>query len=137
MSNTIQRVDYFYTTAKDQPGEAYRLLAQLADLGINLLAFNAVPVGPNSTQLTLFPEESWLLTDAADKTGLRLDGPHHAILIQGDDKLGALAEVHQVLYKANVNVYASNAVSNGKGGYGYLIFVRPEDYEKAATALHI
>jgi hypothetical protein len=42
----VRRVDYFSTTVKDQPGEAYQLLTTLADLGINLLAFTAVPIGP-------------------------------------------------------------------------------------------
>jgi hypothetical protein len=36
-----------------------------------------------------------------------------------------------------VNVYASNAVADGFGKYGYLIYVRPEDYERAANALEV
>ena len=46
MAYRARRVDYFYTTLKDQPGEAYRLLAQLASSDVNLLAFGAIPVGP-------------------------------------------------------------------------------------------
>ena len=45
MYYSINRVDYFYTTVKDQPGEAFKLLSALADLGVNLLAFNAIPLG--------------------------------------------------------------------------------------------
>ena len=48
MANHIRLVDYYYTTVQDQPGEAYRLLNQLAGQGINLLAFTAVPIGPKS-----------------------------------------------------------------------------------------
>lgn len=55
MPFTIQRVQYFYTTVKDQPGEAYKMLNMLAGIGVNLLAFSAIPVGPNSTQLAVFP----------------------------------------------------------------------------------
>ena len=65
MATKIRRVDYFYATIKDQPGEAYLFLQQLADLGINLLAFTAVPVGPTSTQLSIFPEDAKDLTDLA------------------------------------------------------------------------
>ncbi len=137
MANTIRKVEYFYTSVKDRPGESYQILSQLADMGIGLLAFTAVPTGPGSTQLTLFPEESRLLLDFAESAGLRIDGPNHAILVQGNDELGALASVHESLYKANVNVYASNAVTDGKGGYGYLIYVRPEDFGKASQALGI
>jgi hypothetical protein len=33
-----------------------------------------------------------------------LDAPHPAILVQGDDGLGALVRIHAKLYEANVNV---------------------------------
>jgi hypothetical protein len=135
MSFTIRRVDYFYTTIQDQPGEAYKLLSQLAGLGINLLAFSGVPLGPMHTQLTLFPEDTLKMKNAANKAGLALDGPHPALLVQGDDELGALAGIHEKLYEANVNVYASSGVSDGKGSYGYVIYVRPEEYERAVKTL--
>ncbi len=137
MSFSIRRVDYLYATVKDQPGEAYKLLSQLAALGVNLLAFSAIPTGPMRTQLTLFPEHTPQLMDAARKAGFSLDGPHRALLAQGDDKLGALAEVHEKLYEANINIYASNGVSDGRGSYGYIIYVRPEEYEAAAKALGV
>ncbi|NIQ59936.1 MAG: hypothetical protein GWN71_43370, partial [Gammaproteobacteria bacterium] len=118
------------------PGEAYRLLSRLADLGVNLLAFTAVPVGPEHTQLTLFPEDPAQLTDEAEKARIELDGPHAAILVQGDDdELGALADIHEKLYDAEVNVYASSGVTDGRGAFGYVVYVRSEDYETAAEAL--
>jgi hypothetical protein len=137
MPDVIRRVDYFNTTIRDEPGEGYRLLAQLAELGLNLVAFTAVPIGPNSTQLTLFPEDSGMMQSAAQRAGMRLEGPHPAFLVQGDDKLGALAQIHEDLYEAAVNIYASSGVTDGRGTFGYLIYVRPEDYERAASALGV
>ena len=137
MPDVIRRVDYFNTTIQDRPGEGYKLLEQLAELGLNLVAFTAVPVGPNHTQLTIFPEDTGKMQAAAQRAGMRLDGPHPAFLVQGDDKLGALAEIHQELHRANVNIYASSGVTDGRGTFGYLIYVRPEEYERAASALGI
>jgi len=137
MACTIARVDYFYTTVMDQPGEAYKLLAQLADLGVNLLAFTAVPIGPTSTQLTIFPEDPAHLKNEAVKVGLALDGPHPALLVQGDDDVGALAEIHLKIFEANVNVYSASGVTDGRGSFGYVIYVKPEDYERAAAALEV
>lgn len=137
MSFQIRKVEYFYCSVVDQPGEAYKLLAQLEQSGINLLAFTAIPVGPNRTQLTLFPDTPDKLVIEARRTSFALDGPHPALLVQGDDELGALAEIHQVLYEANVNVYASNGVTDSKGCFGYLLYVRPEDYERAVAALKV
>jgi hypothetical protein len=122
---------------QDQPGEAYKLLSQLAGLGINLLAFSGVPLGPTHTQLTLFPEDTLKMKNAANRAGLTLDGPHPALLVQGDDELGALAGIHVRLHEASVNVYASSGVSDGRGSYGYVIYVRPEEYERAVKALGV
>ena len=87
--------------------------------------------------LTLFPDDHAALVNAAKKAGISLDGPHPALLVQGDDELGSLASVHSRLYEASVNVYASSGVTDGKGCYGYVVYVRPEEYERAAAALEI
>jgi len=137
MAYQIRRVQYFYTTVEDQPGEAYKLLSRLAEVGLSLLAFTAVPVGPMRTQLTLFPADSPKMANEGKKIGLVLDGPHSALLVQGDDELGALASVHERLYQARVNVYASSGVTDGEGSYGYVVYVRPEEYERAAKALEV
>ncbi|UCF20325.1 MAG: hypothetical protein JSU87_02640 [Gemmatimonadota bacterium] len=137
MAFSIRGVEYFYAAVEDVPGEAYKLLSRLAELGLNMLAFTAVPVGPMRTQLTLFPEDPLRMASEAKKAGLVLDGPYRALLAQGDDRLGALAEVHEKLYKANVNVYASNGVTDGKGSFGYVLYVRSEEFERAAKALEV
>ncbi len=135
MAHKIRGVHYYYATVKDEPGEGYRLLSVLADVGINLLAFTAVPVGPERTQFAIFPSDPPKLEAEAKRAGIGLDGPHPAILVQGDDELGALAGIHQRLYTARINVYASSGVADGQGSYGYLLYVRPDDYERAVKTL--
>jgi hypothetical protein len=137
MAYKISQVDYFYTTVPDRPGEAYKLLSVLSELGINLLAFAAVPVGPTRTQLTLFPDDSLRMEAEARKAGLELDGPHPALLVRGDDELGALAQIHDRLNSAGVNVFASTGVADGGGSFGYVIYVRPEEFERAAACLEV
>ena len=135
MAFHVRCIDYFSTTVRDEPGEAYKLLASLANLGVNLLAFTAVPTGTLHTQLTIFPEDSAKLANEAKKGHLVLDGPHPALLAQGDDDLGALAELHMKLFRASVNVYAATGVADGRGSFGYVIYVRPEQYNIAVAAL--
>jgi hypothetical protein len=135
MATTIRPVQYFYTTVKDMPGAALTFLSHLAGEGVNLVAFSAVPLGPESAQFTLFPEEGDSLLRASHRAGFTLDGPHTALLIQGDDKLGALAEIHSALYRVQVNVYAATCVTDGKGDYGYVVYLRPSDVETALRAL--
>jgi hypothetical protein len=137
MSVNVRRIDYFYARVEDVPGEAYKMLSRLADLGLNLLAFTAVPIGPGHTQLALFPEDTAKMASEARRAGLELDGPHRALLVQGDDELGALAGIHAKLYEAKVNVFASTGVTDGKGSFGYVVYIRAEEYERAAAALSV
>jgi len=132
---TIQRVEYFYTTVRDRPGEAFKILSAFAADGVNLLAFLAMPLGPESAQFTLFPEDPGVLVRAALRSGQALDGPHAAILVQGEDRLGALAEVHAKLVDEEINVYAATCVTDGSGKFGYLLYVRPSDIDRALAAL--
>ena len=137
MALRIRRVEYFYLNVKDQPGEAYKLLTLFVDRGINLLAFTAVPTGESRAQLTIFPDDPQRLVSEARLARLEIDGPHPALLVQGDDQLGALAGVHRTLYEANVNVYAATGVADGQHGFGYLVYVRPDQFDTAARALGV
>jgi hypothetical protein len=137
MTYQVRRAEYFYTTVADEPGEALKPLTLLAERGIGLLAFTAVPVGPNRTQLTIFPDDVAKAVSEAKKAQLPLDGPYAALLVQGKDALGALAAIHGKLYEAKVNVYASSGVADGRGGYGYVIYVRGQDYDASLKALGV
>ena len=136
MTANVKCVDYFYVTVQDKPGQAYKVLAELASHGVNLLAFGAIPLGPVETQLTLFPESTGRLANALDRLGFTLQGPHSALLVQGDDRLGALVDIHRTLSDAGINIYASNGVSDGKEGFGYVVYLKPEDLSAAADLLH-
>ena len=112
-------------------------MSALASQGVNLLALTAVHLGASSTQLTLFPDDSGVLLRTAKLAGMTLQGPMQALMVTGDDELGALASIHAKLSEANVSVYASSAVTDGRGSYGYIIHVRPEEQERAARALEL
>lgn len=135
MAYSIQGTEYYRVTIPVGPREAYEFLSTLAELGINLEAFTAVPSGPDHVQLTLFPEDGSRLGAESRRAGLALDGPHPAILVRGDDELGALAEVHRLLADASIAVFASSGLADGKGAFGYLIYVREDQFTAAMEAL--
>jgi hypothetical protein len=137
MAFDIKSVEYYYITVEDKVGEGFKLLSVFAGVGVNLLAFEAVPLGPMRTQFTLFPDDGLKMTDGAKKAGLTLDGPHSALLVQGDDESGALAGIYEKLSQADINVYASNGIADIKGGYGVILYFKQEDYEKAVAALEV
>jgi hypothetical protein len=135
MALTVRNAEYFYIRIKDSPEKAYELLAQMASAEVNLLAFSAVPFGPNHLELTIFPDRSDVFIQLAEKLGWDVVGPQHAFLVQGDDNLGALADIQRMLNEANVEIYASSGVTDGSGRYGYLIYFKEEDQARAERAL--
>jgi predicted amino acid-binding ACT domain protein len=137
MAYDIRRIEYFFTNVDDQPGEAYQLLSVLADLGVNLLSMTVHPVGPMRTQLTLFPEDPLKLKNEAKKAKLSLEGPHTAIMLTGDDEIGALVGVHAKLAGANVNVVYGNCMTDGEGRFSYIVYIKPEDIPRATSALEV
>ena len=128
-------VDYFYAMVNDRPGEACKFLSWLAREEVNLLAFSAVPMGLENTQLVMYPENAERLVRAAKSGGYTLTGPRRAVLIQGDDRLGALVGYLESLHDAQINVSSSTGVTDGRGGYGYIIHLRMEDIDRAAEIL--
>ncbi|MBI3679421.1 MAG: hypothetical protein HY235_03395 [Acidobacteria bacterium] len=135
MPLSVRTVEYFYARVEDKPGKAYELLAKLASEKINLLAFSAIPFGSGRAELTIFPDSSGYLQEAAKELGWTLSGPQHAFLIQGDDRLGAFADIHRQLLDARINIYASTGVTDGHGHYGYVIYVNEADFVAASRAL--
>jgi predicted amino acid-binding ACT domain protein len=133
MAAKIVRGEYYHATVKDRPGEAYRLLAELASSGVNLLAFSAVPVG--RTRRSSYCSRTGQLLKAAEKAGFEVTGPQHALVITGDDRLGSIAEIHRKLYDARINVYASTGVTAECGRFGYIVYVKDQDYEAAINVL--
>jgi hypothetical protein len=135
MAVVIRQFDYFRTIVKDAPGEGFNVLSALASQGVNLLAFTAVPVGANETELTLYPESSQALSHASRVSGMSLDGPHPALLVQGDDELGAIADLHRKLAAAGLNVASATGLTDGRGSFGYIIHMRPADVPRAEAVL--
>jgi len=135
MAVKVMRVEYYRTEVEDRPGQAYQLFSDLAAHNVDLVAVSAVPVGPTHTQFTLFPKASEPMIAAAARLNLRLSGPHMALLVQGDDRLGALVECHRKLADAKINVFAAIGVTTSAGEYAYVIHVRPDEFESAAGKL--
>jgi hypothetical protein len=135
MADTVRGVDYYYVTVPDAPGEGQRILSALKDSGVNLLAFLGFPLGGGQSQIDLVPEDAESLREAAEQAGVTLSEAKRALLIQGDDRVGAVADTLAKLAQADVNVTAAAATGAGSGRYGMIVWVAPADYERAADVL--
>jgi predicted amino acid-binding ACT domain protein len=55
--------------------------------------------------------------------------------VSGEDRVGAVAELHRKLAEAKINVTAIDAVCAGAGRYGAILWVAPRDVSKTAKLL--
>lgn len=132
--DTIQRVEYFYVQVPDKPGEGARALAALRGAGVNLLAYSGFPAGRRA-QLDFVPSDPAQFRQVAKQAKWKVKGPKRAFLIQGDDRVGACAEILDKLAAAKINVTAMDAVSAGAGRWGAILWVKPAAFKKAAQVL--
>lgn len=137
MPEIAKIVDYFYTCVDDRPGEGYRLLARMKRRDVNFLAFSAFPSGPGQVQINFIPEDNQELQNVAAEMQIQMMGPKKAFLLQGEDRIGALADVFRKFYEADINIYAANCVAGHMGDFGMVVWVSPNDYEAASQALGI
>lgn len=134
MADTIRKVSYCYTTIPDKPGEGTRLLEALRSAGVNLLALHAFP-SARKAQVDFVAADAGLLAAAAKGAKIKLSKPKTAFLIDGDDRVGALAGVLGRLSTAKINVTAVTGVCAGMGRYGAILWVKQKDVTKASSAL--
>ncbi len=136
MAETIRLVEYFYMETPDKPGEASRILNHLKEAGVNLVAFSGFPKGKRS-QLDFIPADPVAFKAVAKNARWKLTGPKKGFLIQGDDRVGALADLLQKLAHAKINITATDAVCAGADRYGVILWVEPRDVKRAAKAFGI
>jgi hypothetical protein len=134
MADTVRVVEYFYVMAPQKPGVGATLLGELRQAGVNLLAFTGFPSG-RGAQIDFVPENAAAFRTAARKAKWKVTGPKRALLVEGDDRPGVVAELMQKLGDARINVTAIDAVCAGAGRYGAILWVAPRDVPKAARTL--
>ncbi len=134
MADTVRGVEYYYVTVPNAPGEGQRILSALKESGVNLLAFLGFPGEGGQSQIDLVPEDAESLRQAGERAGITLSEAKRAFLIQGDDRVGAVADTVAKLAEANVNVTAAAAAGAGAGRFGMIVWVAPAEYERAAAA---
>ena len=134
MPESVRTADYFYVMVPDKPGEGARILGELKSAGVNLVAYSGFPSG-RGAQLDVVPTDSAVFTAVAKRNKWKVKGPKRAFLIEGDDRLGACADVLGRLAGAKINVTAMDAVAVGGGRYGAVVWVKARDVKKAASVL--
>lgn len=137
MAFNIIQVEYYNTIINNHIVNASELISKIVENGVDFYAFNAIPLNHDRTRFTFFAKDSSKMIDRSKKSGLRLDGPYFALLIKGDEKPGALADIYQKLAKEGIQVDQACGIADVNSGYGVILYLKQEDCSKAINALKL
>lgn len=136
MVDLIRKVAYFKIETQNKAGEGAKVLKTLGDAGVNLLAFVGFPQG-RKAQMDFIPDDTASFKKVAKKAGLKISPQKTGFLVQGEDRIGAIAKILSKLAQAKINVTALDAIAAGGGRYGAIFWVKPKDAAKAAKVFGI
>jgi hypothetical protein len=135
MNFNIRQVEYANIAVEYHVSDASKLLSTLAGSRIDFLAYKATSINAKGTVFTLFSDNAREMVEVAEKKGFKADGPYSAILVTGDEEIGALAAIYERLSQANVNVDESSGIAHINEGYGVILYLKQEDCKRALKAL--
>jgi hypothetical protein len=136
MADLVRTAQYFKVQIADKPGELAGVLAPLHESGLNLLAVHAFPRN-RRTQVDVVPEDPTAFKNLAKVHRWKMQGPKVCLLVDGDDRAGALADLTELLSSAKINMTAVTGLAAGQGRCGAILWVKPRDVKKAAKILGI
>ena len=136
MADVIRTAQYFKVQIADKPGTLAGALAPLRVAGVNLLAVHAFPRS-RRTQVDVVPEDPATFKATAKAHRLKVLGPKTCLLVEGDDRPGALADLTDRLGSAKINMTAVTGLAAGQGRFGAILWVNQRDVKKAAKVLGI
>lgn len=135
MADVVKSIEYYYTVVPDRPGAGAKVLNALKAARVNLLAFTGFPCSAGRAQLDFVPSNQRAFRAAALKAGIKLEGPNTAFLIQGQDRVGIIADIANKLTEAHINITALDAVAAGRRRYGAILWVKSRNLSRAAKIL--
>ena len=136
MAQRVRKVNYCYVTVAARAGQGAKVLGELKDAGIDLLAFSGFPTGGGKAQLDLVADKMAPVQRVARNNGWRISKTKKGFLVQGDDAVGACFRPLQKLADQKINVVAADGIAAGKGRFGMILWVKPKDYRRAANVLN-
>jgi len=135
MADRVKKVTYCYAKVPSRAGQGARVLKELRDADVSLLAFSGFPAGGGKAQLDFIVESATELRRVARNNGWRLSKPKKAFLVTGNDAVGAVERHIAKLADQKISVTAADAVCAGKGRYGMILWVKPKDFARASRTM--
>lgn len=136
MADLIRTAQYFKVQIADKPGTLAGMLAPLHEAGVNFSAVHAFPRS-RRTQVDVVPEDPAAFKNVAKAHKIKIQGPKMCLLVEGDDRPGALGDLTDRLRLAKINMTAVTGLVAGQGRFGAILWVKSGDVKKAAKVFGI
>lgn len=135
MADSVRSLAHFTIDIANEVGAGAKVLDQLRDNDVNLIAVWGYSTVSGKAKLEIVPDDPDGFAAAAKALGIAHSEAVTVFFHTGADRVGALADVLDKLAAAGVGLDAVQAVSDGKGEFGAVVFVAATDIQRAATAL--
>ena len=136
MAYQVSKVNYCYVTVPSRAGQGEKILNELREAGINLLAFSGFPLKGGKSQVDLVSENTAAIQRLGKAKGWRMSATKKGFLVKGSDEIGVVHKVIKRLSDEKINVTAADAVAAGSGRFGMILWVKQKDYARAARILN-
>jgi hypothetical protein len=137
MALTVDRVDTWLVTIKDQPGALSKKLAKLADAGVNLefIISRRAANKPGKGVVFVTPIKGATLIRAAKKAAFRKSKRLHTIRVEGSDKPGMGAKITGAIAGEDINLRGFSAAAIGRKFVCHIALDKKEDVTKVRRIL--
>ena len=132
---SARKATYSVLMVPARAGAGAAVLGALADAGVDLLALTGFPAGGGRAQMDLVTDDQAGVRRVAAREGWRIGRTKRCFVVQGRDRVGAVHRELKKLARAGIKVTAADAVAAGGRRFGMLLWVKPQDYARAAKAL--
>ena len=137
MDLTVERVDVWAASVKDEPGSLASKLAALAEAGADLefVIARRCPEEPGTCVVFVTPLQGDAQIAAGDKSGFAVAKSLHSVRAEGPNKPGVGAELTQKLADAGINLRGLSAAVIGTRFIMYLALDTADDATEAMRLL--
>ncbi len=137
MKTTVKRIQTLDVTLPAEAGSLARIYSGFKEAGVNVTASWGYEMGPGQAQAHFYvPVDSEKAQQTLTEMGFK-PVLNNACWVEGDDKLGAYAEVLGKIAKAGINIGATDAFAINGHFAAVLFTAKQDDFASLCKALDI
>src|SRR5262245_1085008 len=108
MATKVKKITVLTVSLEPAPGALSTVYSAFKEAGVNILAAWGYEMGPGQAQAHFYAADDKKAKEVLVKLGKK-PTPDDAVWAEGDDKVGAYAELLAKIAKAGVNISATDA----------------------------